>query len=35
MKFGPVHNTPWGTREMSVADPFANRLVFVQAPAGT
>lgn len=23
-----VQNQPWGTREMSIADPFGNRLVF-------
>ena len=25
-----VHNQPWGTREMSIADPFGNRLIFAQ-----
>lgn len=23
-----VHSTPWGTREMSIGDPFGNRLTF-------
>lgn len=23
-----VQNQPWGTREMSIADPFGNRLIF-------
>ena len=23
-----VENTPWGTREMTIADPFGNRLTF-------
>jgi uncharacterized glyoxalase superfamily protein PhnB len=27
-----IEHTPWGTREMSVRDPFGNRLTFV-APA--
>ena len=25
-----IHETPWGTREMSIADPFGNRLIFWQ-----
>jgi uncharacterized glyoxalase superfamily protein PhnB len=25
-----VQNQPWGTREMSIADPFGNRLIFAQ-----
>ena len=25
-----IDDTPWGTREMSVKDPFGNRLTFVQ-----
>ena len=25
-----VEDTPWGTREMSIRDPFGNRLVFVE-----
>jgi catechol 2,3-dioxygenase-like lactoylglutathione lyase family enzyme len=28
-----IESTPWGTREMRVTDPFANRLIFVDAPA--
>lgn len=24
-----IDDTPWGTREMSVKDPFGNRIVFV------
>jgi uncharacterized glyoxalase superfamily protein PhnB len=26
-----IENTPWGTREMSVKDPFGNRLTFTSA----
>ncbi|MET0266123.1 MAG: glyoxalase superfamily protein [Duganella sp.] len=26
-----VHDTPWGTRDMSVIDPFGNRLTFTSA----
>ena len=26
-----IDDTPWGTREMSVRDPFGNRLTFVAA----
>jgi uncharacterized glyoxalase superfamily protein PhnB len=25
-----VQNQPWGTREMSISDPFGNRLIFAQ-----
>jgi hypothetical protein len=25
-----VESTPWGTREMTIADPFGNRLIFFQ-----
>lgn len=25
-----VENTPWGSREMSIKDPFGNRIVFVE-----
>lgn len=25
-----IEETPWGTREMSIKDPFGNRLVFVE-----
>ena len=25
-----VEDTPWGSREMSIRDPFGNRLVFVE-----
>ena len=25
-----IEDTPWGSREMTVHDPFANRLVFVE-----
>jgi catechol 2,3-dioxygenase-like lactoylglutathione lyase family enzyme len=28
-----IESTPWGAREMRVTDPFANRLIFVDAPA--
>ena len=24
-----IEDTPWGSREMTVADPFGNRLIFV------
>ena len=27
-----IEDTPWGTREMSVKDPFGNRLTFVDSP---
>ena len=26
-----IEDMPWGTREMTVTDPFANRLIFVDA----
>ena len=26
-----IEDTPWGTREMSVKDPFGNRLTFTPA----
>jgi uncharacterized glyoxalase superfamily protein PhnB len=26
-----VEQTPWGTREMAIADPFGNRLTFTSA----
>ena len=26
-----IEDTPWGTREMSVKDPFGNRITFVAA----
>ncbi|HTN77649.1 MAG TPA: glyoxalase superfamily protein [Pirellulaceae bacterium] len=29
-----IENTPWGTRDMSVHDPFSNRLTFT-APVST
>jgi hypothetical protein len=25
-----VESTPWKTKEMSIADPFGNRLIFFQ-----
>lgn len=28
-----IEDMPWGTREMMVTDPFANRLIFVDATA--
>lgn len=28
-----VEDTPWGTREMSIRDPFGNRLIFVTSKA--
>lgn len=27
-----IEDMPWGTREMSVTDPFGNRLTFVHSP---
>ena len=30
-----IDDTPWGTREMSVKDPFGNRLTFVESSAGS
>ena len=29
-----IEDTPWGTREMSIKDPFANRLTFVDLQSG-
>ena len=29
-----IDKTPWGTREMSVKDPFGNRLTFVASDSG-
>ncbi|MFA7945812.1 glyoxalase superfamily protein [Pseudomonas brenneri] len=29
-----IEQTPWGTREMSIKDPFGNRLVFVEEGEG-
>ena len=29
-----VEETPWGSREMSIKDPFGNRLVFVEEGEG-
>jgi len=29
-----VEETPWGSREMSIKDPFGNRLVFVEESEG-
>ena len=29
-----IESTPWGTRDMSVKDPFGNRLTFTQPLAG-
>src|SRR4051794_25094286 len=26
---GPPQDTPWGTKELAVRDPFGNRLIFV------
>lgn len=26
-----IEDMPWGTREMTIADPFSNRLIFVDA----
>lgn len=25
-----IQKTPWGTREMTISDPFGNRLIFVE-----
>lgn len=27
-----IERTPWGTQELTIIDPFRNRLVFVAAP---
>jgi uncharacterized glyoxalase superfamily protein PhnB len=29
-----VEETPWGSREMSIKDPFGNRVVFVEEGEG-
>lgn len=29
-----IENTPWGTRDMSIKDPFGNRLIFTDAVHG-
>nr|WP_314563729.1 glyoxalase superfamily protein [uncultured Pseudomonas sp.] len=29
-----VEDTPWGSREMSIKDPFGNRVVFVEESEG-
>ena len=29
-KPGGAEDTPWGTREVAIADPFGNRLIFFQ-----
>jgi catechol 2,3-dioxygenase-like lactoylglutathione lyase family enzyme len=29
-----VADTPWNTREMTIADPFGNKLIFVNTPVG-
>ena len=29
-----IQDTPWGTRELSVPDPFGNRLTFVDGRSG-
>jgi uncharacterized glyoxalase superfamily protein PhnB len=29
-----VENMPWGTRDMTITDPFGNRLTFTEADAG-
>jgi uncharacterized glyoxalase superfamily protein PhnB len=26
-----IHDTPWGSKDMSISDPFGNRLVFTNA----
>lgn len=26
-----IEDMPWGTREMTITDPFSNRLIFVDA----
>ena len=30
-----IDTTPWGTREMSINDPFGNRLTFVASETGS
>ena len=32
-KVGEPESTPWGSRELSVSDPFGNRITFVQLNA--
>ncbi|WP_017691807.1 glyoxalase superfamily protein [Paenibacillus sp. PAMC 26794] len=29
-----IEETPWNSREMTVTDPFGNRIIFVEASAG-
>lgn len=29
-----VHEQPWGTRDMSIDDPFGNRLIFFDEQSG-
>ena len=29
-----INDTPWGIKEMSVKDPFGNRLIFVASESG-
>lgn len=28
---GPAHLQPWGTRDLTIADPFGNRITFFEA----
>ncbi|MFS0872366.1 glyoxalase superfamily protein [Paenibacillus xylanilyticus] len=28
-----ITDTPWGLREMTVADPFGNRIIFYESPS--
>jgi len=29
---GPAQLMPWGTRDLTIADPFGNRITFTQGP---
>jgi len=29
---GPARLMPWGTRDLTIADPFGNRITFFEAP---
>jgi len=28
-----IQNMPWGTRDMAIADPFGNKLIFTEEPS--
>ena len=29
---GPAHLQPWGTRDLTISDPFGNRITFFETP---